>query len=207
MRCVLSQYLSVAIDGCRSVRGPQAQAPGGHDRWSPVSPVRFKDCWLRLMTRNRRMLRCGVLGAPRAGRGSRIEFALAKTFKAATEGFRRRFRASCQIGVVHVAFGVIRSRSTLPECRLDLQQRKYRCTTANVKTGQSRPYGFATNCDLITRKPGCEHDHRFCRSLDVLFNPRRSLEARLASDWLQDQTATQGLFPPINVFQQVGRSC
>ena len=40
----------------------------------------------------------------RAGRGSGL-VRLAKTFKAATEGFRRRFRASCQIGVVHVAFG------------------------------------------------------------------------------------------------------
>ena len=37
---------------------------------------------------------------------------------------------------------------------------------------------------------------------DALFNLQRSLEARLASDWLQDRTTSQGPFPPINVFQQ-----
>ena len=35
-----------------------------------------------------------------------------------------------------------------------------------------------------------------------MFNLQRALEARLASDWLQDQTTSQGPFPPINVFQQ-----
>ena len=37
---------------------------------------------------------------------------------------------------------------------------------------------------------------------DALFNLQRALEARIASDWLQNQTAGQGPFPPINVFQQ-----
>jgi HSP20 family protein len=37
---------------------------------------------------------------------------------------------------------------------------------------------------------------------DTLFNLQRALEARIASDWLQDRTASQGPFPPINVFQQ-----
>jgi HSP20 family protein len=37
---------------------------------------------------------------------------------------------------------------------------------------------------------------------DTLFNLQRELEARIASEWLQDQTASQGPFPPINVFQQ-----
>jgi HSP20 family protein len=37
---------------------------------------------------------------------------------------------------------------------------------------------------------------------DALFNLQRALEGRLASDWLQDQTTSQGPFPPINVFQQ-----
>lgn len=37
---------------------------------------------------------------------------------------------------------------------------------------------------------------------DTLFNLQRALEGRLASDWLHDQTASQGPFPPINVFQQ-----
>ena len=37
---------------------------------------------------------------------------------------------------------------------------------------------------------------------DTLLNLQRALDARIASDWLQDQTAAQGPFPPINVFQQ-----
>jgi HSP20 family protein len=37
---------------------------------------------------------------------------------------------------------------------------------------------------------------------DTLFNLQRALEARSASDWLRNQTASQGPFPPINVFQQ-----
>ena len=37
---------------------------------------------------------------------------------------------------------------------------------------------------------------------DALFGLQRALEARLASDWLQHQTTSQGPFPPINVFQQ-----
>jgi len=37
---------------------------------------------------------------------------------------------------------------------------------------------------------------------DALFNLQRALEARTESDWLQGQTASQGPFPPINVFQQ-----
>jgi HSP20 family protein len=37
---------------------------------------------------------------------------------------------------------------------------------------------------------------------DALFNLQRALEARIASDWLQNQTAGRGPFPPINVFQQ-----
>ena len=37
---------------------------------------------------------------------------------------------------------------------------------------------------------------------DALFNLQRALEARTSSDWLQNQTTSQGPFPPINVFQQ-----
>jgi HSP20 family protein len=37
---------------------------------------------------------------------------------------------------------------------------------------------------------------------DTLFNLQRAVEARIASDWLEHQTAAQGPFPPINVFQQ-----
>ena len=37
---------------------------------------------------------------------------------------------------------------------------------------------------------------------ETLFNLQRALEARSASDWLQNQTTSQGPFPPINVFQQ-----
>ena len=42
----------------------------------------------------------------------------------------------------------------------------------------------------------------FVDPFDALFNLQRALEARLTSDWLQDQTTSQGPFPPINVFQQ-----
>src|ERR1041385_1857460 len=42
----------------------------------------------------------------------------------------------------------------------------------------------------------------FADPFDVLFNLQRALEVRLSSDWLQDQTGSQGPFPPINVFQQ-----
>jgi HSP20 family protein len=42
----------------------------------------------------------------------------------------------------------------------------------------------------------------FADPFETLFNLQRALEARRASDWLQQQTASQGPFPPINVFQQ-----
>src|ERR1700750_2713180 len=42
----------------------------------------------------------------------------------------------------------------------------------------------------------------FADPFDALFNLQRAVEARIDSDWLQDQTAAQGPFPPINVFQQ-----
>ena len=42
----------------------------------------------------------------------------------------------------------------------------------------------------------------FADPFDALFNLQRAVESRIASDWLQDQTAAQGPFPPINVFQQ-----
>lgn len=37
---------------------------------------------------------------------------------------------------------------------------------------------------------------------DVLLHLQRALEDRLDSDWLHDQTASFGPFPPVNVFQQ-----
>jgi HSP20 family protein len=42
----------------------------------------------------------------------------------------------------------------------------------------------------------------FADPFETLFNIQRALEAREASDWLQNQTTSQGPFPPINVFQQ-----
>lgn len=42
----------------------------------------------------------------------------------------------------------------------------------------------------------------FADPFETLFNLQRALEARVASDWLQNQTTSQGPFPPINVFQQ-----
>jgi HSP20 family protein len=37
---------------------------------------------------------------------------------------------------------------------------------------------------------------------NALLDLQRALEARLASDWLQDSTTSRGPFPPINMFQQ-----
>lgn len=42
----------------------------------------------------------------------------------------------------------------------------------------------------------------FTDPFDLMFNLQRALEARIASDWLQGLTASQGAFPPINVFAQ-----
>ena len=42
----------------------------------------------------------------------------------------------------------------------------------------------------------------FADPFDRLLDLQRSLEATLASDWLQDLTTSRGPFPPINVFQQ-----
>jgi HSP20 family protein len=42
----------------------------------------------------------------------------------------------------------------------------------------------------------------FADPFDALLSLQRALEARLASDWLQDLTTSRGPFPPINVFQQ-----
>ncbi|WP_439360798.1 Hsp20/alpha crystallin family protein [Bradyrhizobium sp. DASA03007] len=42
----------------------------------------------------------------------------------------------------------------------------------------------------------------FADPFDTLLELQRSLEATLASDWLQDLTTSRGPFPPINVFQQ-----
>ena len=42
----------------------------------------------------------------------------------------------------------------------------------------------------------------FADPFETLFNIQRALEARAASPWLQNQTASPGPFPPINVFQQ-----
>jgi HSP20 family protein len=42
----------------------------------------------------------------------------------------------------------------------------------------------------------------FADPFDALFNLQRSLEARTDIQWLQNHTASQGPFPPINVFAQ-----
>src|SRR6202040_240662 len=42
----------------------------------------------------------------------------------------------------------------------------------------------------------------FVDPFETLFNLQRALEGRLASGWLNDQTASQRPFPPINAFQQ-----
>jgi len=42
----------------------------------------------------------------------------------------------------------------------------------------------------------------FIDPFEALFNLQRALDARLTSDWLQNQTTSEGSFPPINVFRQ-----
>ena len=42
----------------------------------------------------------------------------------------------------------------------------------------------------------------FTDPFDALLSLQRALEARTTSDWLRDHSASQGPFPPINVFQQ-----
>ena len=53
-----------------------------------------------------------------------------------------------------------------------------------------------------TNSMGANMITAFADPFDALFNLQRELEARLASDWLQDLTTSRGPFPPINVFQQ-----
>ena len=61
--------------------------------------------------------------------------------------------------------------------------------------------------DLLISSPGISARGAnmitaFADTFETLFNLQRALEARIASDWLEDHTASQGPFPPINVFQQ-----
>jgi HSP20 family protein len=42
----------------------------------------------------------------------------------------------------------------------------------------------------------------FTDPFDALLSLQQELDARLASGWLSDMTASRGPFPPINVFQQ-----
>src|SRR5204863_3739778 len=51
-------------------------------------------------------------------------------------------------------------------------------------------------------KMGANMITAFADPFDTLFNLQRALDARTESDWLQNQTTSQGPFPPINVFQQ-----
>ena len=44
----------------------------------------------------------------------------------------------------------------------------------------------------------------FVDPFETLFNLQRALDARLDSDWLEQQTTSEGPFPPINLFQQSG---
>jgi HSP20 family protein len=49
---------------------------------------------------------------------------------------------------------------------------------------------------------GCSMITAFADPFDALLSLQRELDARFASDWLSDMTASRGPFPPINVFQQ-----
>jgi HSP20 family protein len=43
---------------------------------------------------------------------------------------------------------------------------------------------------------------RFSDPFEALLNFQKQLDARLASDWLGNSTASVGAYPPINIFQQ-----
>ena len=43
---------------------------------------------------------------------------------------------------------------------------------------------------------------RFSDPFEALLNFQKQLDARLASDWLENSTANIGAYPPINIFQQ-----
>jgi HSP20 family protein len=49
---------------------------------------------------------------------------------------------------------------------------------------------------------GCSMITAFTDPFDALLSLQRELDARLASDWLSDMSASRGPFPPINVFRQ-----
>jgi HSP20 family protein len=49
---------------------------------------------------------------------------------------------------------------------------------------------------------GCIMIAGYSDPFDMLLNLQRALESQSGSGWLQNQTASQGPFPPINVFQQ-----
>jgi HSP20 family protein len=55
---------------------------------------------------------------------------------------------------------------------------------------------------MVSPAPGAIMITAFADPFDALFNLQRALEARTGSEWLQNQTASQGPFPPINVFAQ-----
>ena len=78
-----------------------------------------------------------------------------------------------------------------------------------VKYDSGYAFDFATVADLTrhfssprNRLRGANMITGFADPFDALLNLQRTLEARLASEWLQDSTTSLGPFPPINVFQQ-----
>jgi HSP20 family protein len=55
---------------------------------------------------------------------------------------------------------------------------------------------------LPRKQLGFDMINAFADPFETLLNLQKALEARSASDWLRNQTTSQGPFPPINVFQQ-----
>jgi HSP20 family protein len=80
--------------------------------------------------------------------------------------------------------------------------------THPLKVPKAKPHRFAARGDHRYSSPAAigmmegNMITTFADPFDALFNLQRALEGRLASDWLHDQTTSQGPFPPINVFQQ-----
>jgi HSP20 family protein len=74
-----------------------------------------------------------------------------------------------------------------------LPKSNYREGVSEHATSFRRPYTKHVGANMITA---------YANPFDSLFNLQQAVDSRLSSDWLQEQTTSQGPFPPINVFQQ-----
>ncbi len=61
---------------------------------------------------------------------------------------------------------------------------------------------IAVRAPLRVNVAGCNIITALVDPFEAMFSLQRALDARLANDWLQDQTTSEEPHPPINVFQQ-----